>query len=83
VRFRALSGALTRVTAMPLTAPSATLMCSACGRTFEKPRSTLQKHTLVACPHCAALQAARPVGETDVPPPPPAGVVRPAYRKGP
>lgn len=65
---------------MPLTL-SVTLQCAACGRTFEKPRSTLQKHNLVACPHCATLQAARQA--RDPAPPPLSGTVRPVYRKGP
>ena len=68
---------------MPLT-QSVTLLCSACGRTFEKPRSTLQKHNLVACPHCATLQAARAAREPlSQIPSPLAGTVRPSYRKGP
>ena len=66
---------------MPLV-QSVTLLCSACGRTFEKPRSAVQKHSLVACPHCATLQAARiarePAGH-----PAPLATVRPSYRKGP
>jgi hypothetical protein len=60
---------------------SVTLLCSACGRSFEKPRSTLQKHNLVACPHCATLQAASPA--RDPAPSPLAGTVSPSYRKGP
>ena len=48
---------------MPI-APSVTLQCSGCGRTFQKPRSTLQGHGLAACPHCAMLQAPRQAHET-------------------
>lgn len=57
-----------------------TLLCSACGRTFEKPRSTLAKHNLVACPHCATLQAARLASQNQ---PPGAGTAHPTWRKGP
>ena len=68
---------------MPLT-QSVTLSCSACGRAFQKPRSTLQGHSLVACPHCATLQAARPVRENHAQAASPlAGTVRPSFRKGP
>jgi hypothetical protein len=38
---------------------SVTLQCCACGRTFQKPRSTLKTQSLAACPHCAMLQAPR------------------------
>jgi uncharacterized Zn finger protein len=64
---------------------SVTLSCSACGRTFEKPRSTVQKHTLVACPHCATLQAARMARESAAShaSAPLSATVWPTYRKGP
>jgi len=61
---------------------SVTLSCSACGRTFEKPRSTVQMHSLVACPHCATLQAARLARDSAVSQPL-GGTVWPTYRKGP
>jgi DNA-directed RNA polymerase subunit RPC12/RpoP len=69
---------------MPIT-QSVTLICSACGRTFEKPRSTVQKHSLVACPHCATLQAARQARDTAGPhaSAPLSATVWPTYRKGP
>lgn len=69
---------------MPIT-QSVTLSCSACGRTFEKPRSTVQKHNLVACPHCATLQAARLArgSASSQAPAPLSATVWPTYRKGP
>lgn len=61
-------------------AETVALMCSQCGRTFEKSSSALEKRNLVACPHCATLQAAHLPQDRS---PPRAGMVGPTYRKGP